>query len=148
MNLQTTIAGMALFLCALGSACAGPQSEAEEQIGYPPGTIFGEWTVETIMGSAVVDGSSPYLGFGEDGRAYGNTSVNQLIGAWTLEEGVLALKQLGSTRMAGSPALMKQEAKLLKALPLATHVTFSLDGRLHLRSADSAPLVVGSRRNN
>ena len=153
MSLNTPVASLVLIAASLCSACApSPQSESPEQEPQQESVsataLVGEWTVESIEGAPVVDESPAFLGFGEDGRVHGNTSVNRLLGSWSLDEGVLQLGGLGSTKMAGPPTLMEQENQLLAALALVTRAEMDDEGRLVLNSADAAPLVVASRRSD
>ncbi|MEO7752414.1 MAG: META domain-containing protein [Terracoccus sp.] len=103
------------------------------------------WVVEHLGGVATT-GREPRLVFGADGRLSGSTGVNRVLGQYEVEDGVIHLDALGSTRMAGPPESMEQERVLLAVL--ASQVPFVLDGdRLVLvPGTDSAPAGAELRR--
>ena len=74
------------------------------------------WLVEEINGGGVVDRAQTTITFSKDGSVSGNTSVNRFRGAATVDGNMLSFGPLATTRRAGPPALMQQEAKFLKAI--------------------------------
>ncbi|MDF1799278.1 MAG: META domain-containing protein [Planctomycetota bacterium] len=146
MSIKTSVALLTLTFLGLLAACAGPRSAATEASIPTPSALTGEWTILSIQGSPVVEDSPAFLGFGEDGRLFGHSSVNQLFGSWALDAGTLELGQLGSTKMAGPPALMEQETQFLAALARASRAMLAEDGCLVLSASDSAVLLTAAPR--
>ena len=64
--------------------------------------LDGEWNVVEIQGQAVQAESQPFIGFdAQDGRVYGYTGCNRLMGALTLSKpNKIELGQMASTLMA------------------------------------------------
>lgn len=54
-----------------------------------------------------------------DGRLGGSGGINTFFGSYTLQDGKLAVGDIGSTKMAGDPALMVQESLYFEALEKA-----------------------------
>ncbi len=79
--------------------------------------------------------------FGEDGNLSGKASVNQYSTAYTTTDDAMTIdEQIISTKMAGPPELMEQEAAYLAALPQTA--TFTIEGdELWLRDAEGAALA-------
>jgi heat shock protein HslJ len=79
--------------------------------------------------------------FGEDGTLSGNASVNQYSTAYSTTGGEMSIdEQIISTKVAGPPELMEQEAAYLAALPQTA--TFTIEGdELWLRDAEGAALA-------
>ena len=96
--LKFTAPALALF--ALCSSCLGPQAADAGQQPISASALTGEWAISAIQGAPLLEGSTAFLGFDADGRVYGNTSVNQVMGTWSLDGGAFELSPLGSTRMA------------------------------------------------
>jgi heat shock protein HslJ len=80
--------------------------------------------------------------FGNDGALGGNASVNTYRTTFTTGDGSMTISPvILSTKMAGPPALMEQEAQYLAALARVTTFALSVDTR-ELRSADGALQVL------
>jgi len=79
--------------------------------------------------------------FGEDGNLNGNASINQYSTAYSTTDDAMTIdEQIISTKMAGPPELMEQEAAYLAALPQTA--TFAIEGdELWLRDAEGAALA-------
>jgi heat shock protein HslJ len=79
--------------------------------------------------------------FGEDGNLSGNASVNQYSTAYTTTGEEMSIDaQIISTKVAGPPELMEQEAAYLAALPQTA--TYTIEGdELWLRDAEGAALA-------
>jgi heat shock protein HslJ len=79
--------------------------------------------------------------FGEDGSLSGNASVNQYSTAYSTAGEEMSLDaQIVTTKMAGPPELMEQEAAYLAALPQTA--TYTIEGdELWLRDAEGAALA-------
>lgn len=125
------------LLCA---ACASPAESASRG----ERALAGEFTVERIEDRPVLDRSPASLTFDADGRVHGLASINRFTGTWTLDGDALTLSPLATTRMAGAPALMEQEQRLLDALGRVGRADLS-DGMLVLSSAEGVELVRASR---
>ena len=89
---------------------------------------------------SLVAGSELTLEFGTDGQVAGSGGVNRYNGAYEVDGASISIGPLGSTKMAGEPELMEQEAAFLKALESSTQWTV-VRGRLELRDADGAGMV-------
>lgn len=79
--------------------------------------------------------------FDEDGNLGGNASVNQYSTAYSTTGETMSIDaQIITTKMAGPPELMEQEAAYLAALPQT--VTYTVEGdELWLRDAEGAALA-------
>lgn len=89
---------------SLGSCCGQPD-------------LSGEWTVETIAGSAVtgVEGN-PFLSFdAAEGRVHGMTGVNIINSTYTQDGNSLKFGLGATTMMAGPEEAMAVEQAFLKA---------------------------------
>lgn len=87
------------------------------------------WTLVSIDGQAVMDGTAVTLSFDEDGRAGGSAGCNTYGGEYTLDGNSLTFGGLFSTMMACEDAIMQQESAYLAALESATSVEW-VDGQL------------------
>ena len=99
--------------------------------------LVGEWSVSVRTRAAASDADDgsdaaadpprgAWLTFDGDGQVYGTGGVNRFRGTWSIDADRLVLGPMASTRVAGPPAAMRQEAELLRLL----------GGPLELRSAD------------
>ncbi|MGE5230059.1 MAG: META domain-containing protein [Deltaproteobacteria bacterium] len=79
--------------------------------------------------------------FGDDGSLSGNASVNQYSTAYSAAGEEMSIDaQIVTTKMAGPPELMEQEAAYLAALPQTA--TYTIEGdELWLRDAEGAALA-------
>jgi len=89
---------------------------------------------------SLVAGSELTLEFGTDGQVSGSGGVNRYNGAYEVDGASISVGPLASTKMAGEPELMEQEAAFLKALEASTQWTV-VRGRLELRDAEGAGMV-------
>jgi heat shock protein HslJ len=89
---------------------------------------------------SLVAGSELTMEFGSDGYIGGSGGVNRYHGAYEVDGASISIGPLASTKMAGEPELMDQEAAFLKALEASTQWTV-VRGRLELRDADGAGMV-------
>lgn len=111
---------------------------ADDEVG---GT---SWVVEQLGGAATVE-PRPQLTFGDDGRVSGSTGVNRLMGRYEVTDGMLVVADAATTRMAGPPAAMEQEQRLLALLgtPQAFVVT---DDRLEVGDGETLAVLVRDAR--
>lgn len=97
-------------------ALASCQSSKNQAVTSPV-NLDGEWSITEVNGSAITIKEMPYIGFNvEDGRVYGYTGCNNIMGAFkqNAEAGTLDLGQMASTMMAGPN--MDVERNVLNAL--------------------------------
>jgi heat shock protein HslJ len=90
------------------------------------------WTLVSVGGAPVVEGSAAHLAFGLDGNANGSTGCNSLNGTYTVDGAALTVGPLATTRMACEENLMAQEAAVLEALASVSGWEIDADGALHL----------------
>ena len=90
------------------------------------------WTLVSIGGTPVVEGSGPHLTFGADGNASGSTGCNSMTGTYATDGAALTFGPMATTRMACEGDLMAQEAEVLEALAAISGWEIDADGRLHL----------------
>jgi len=148
MSLLLKIAVPSLALLALCSSCLGPQAAEPDQQPISADALTGEWAISTFQGAPLLDGSAAFLGFDADGRVYGNTGVNQVMGTWSLDGGAFEIGPLGSTRMAGPEPLMAQERELLVALSQVNFAGLGEDGQLFLGTPENTSLIAASPKAN
>ncbi|MGB0599732.1 MAG: META domain-containing protein [Rubripirellula sp.] len=121
------------------------QDFAKNADSRPDGTssnLFAQpWLVEDINGGGVVDRAQTTITFSKDGSVSGNTSVNRFRGAATVDGNKLSFGPLATTRRAGPPALMQQEAKFLKAIETVTVFQIEATGLLFLRNDKGDPVL-------
>lgn len=107
--------------------------------------LDGEWNVMEINGQAVKAESQPFIGFdAQNGRVYGYTGCNRLMGALTLSKpNKIELGQMASTLMACPD--METERLLLNAL--ASVKSLKCSGKtLVLYGADKEPVMLLQKR--
>lgn len=74
------------------------------------------WNIVEVNGKAVADvDKQPCITFGADGRYYGNASVNNFFGEYTLKGNGLQLSEGGMTRMMGRS--MEVEDQIVRTFP-------------------------------
>ena len=102
--------------------------------------LDGEWNVVEIQGQAVQAESQPFIGFdAQDGRVYGYTGCNRLMGALTLSKpNKIELGQMASTLMACPD--MDTERQVLEALASVRSLEVS-DKELLLYSGGKKPVM-------
>ena len=79
----------------------------------------GEWLLEDLAGSGVLDRVQATLAFPQPGKVAGSASCNRFFGPVQMHGESIKLGPLGSTRMACPEAVMNQETKYLQALQAA-----------------------------
>lgn len=104
----------------------------------------GEWTVDSIGGKAVVEGSKVTITF-EGDRVFGSASCNRFNGGFKLTGESLTISDVASTMMiCVEPDVGDQEHRFFDALTGVTGFEIADDGALMLRSG-AGPLVVAHR---
>lgn len=81
-----------------------------------PVSLVGRWQVEDIGNAGVLDGAPPTIEFRDDGSLIASAGLNRIRGGYKVVDGTLQTSPLMSTRMAGPPAVMHQERRLIEAL--------------------------------
>lgn len=65
--------------------------------------ITGTWNIEKAMGKSTVGAeTAPFIQFENDGKMYGNASVNRFFGNYQLKGNKLKFSNLGMTLMLGA----------------------------------------------
>lgn len=114
--------------------------------------IDGEWNIVEINGAAVVpapDQPFPTIGFSaKDGRVYGNSGCNRLIGTFNLDAkpGEIDLGALGSTRVMCPD--MTVEKNVLSALSQVKKYRKMEDGNIALCGSSKRPILVLQRKTS
>ncbi len=103
------------------------------------------WLAEDIMGGGVVDRARSTFQALPEGRVAGSSGCNRFTGNGVVSGGKVAIGALATTRMACPEALMKQEAKYLKALAASTRYEIGADELLRFYDATGAVTVRFSR---
>ncbi|MBL8550254.1 MAG: META domain-containing protein [Hyphomonadaceae bacterium] len=135
MAFGAAILAMALAACASTPPKAPPAAEATAPRADLSAT---SWRLETLDGAPPVDGSSPTLAFGTDGRVSGTTGCNRYFGAYSAETG---FGQMGSTRMACPGPLMQQERTFFDIFRGASNVMIDSDNLLVVTGTDGRRAV-------
>lgn len=131
--LGLVVLGSWLVMAACRSAAGGE--------GVVP---VGRWTVVELEGAELGEtGRAPEITIGEDGALSGFAGVNRFSGRAepeALRAGGLVVGPLAATRMAGPPAAMAVEARLLETLTMALawrrageELTLEAGGRIVVR---------------
>jgi heat shock protein HslJ len=100
----------------------------------------GKWVLVSMNSNGAIPGANLSLEFGANNAVSGFSGVNRFSGTCTTSTGQLKFGALVSTKMAGSPELMKTEQAYLAAL--ASVRNFSLEGGLLRLNNDSGTTVV------
>ena len=82
-------------LCAIAITSCSTQKTAMD--------ITGTWNIEKAMGMSTVGAeTAPFIQFENDGKMYGNASVNRFFGNYQLKGNKLKFSNLGMTLMLGA----------------------------------------------
>ena len=125
------LAGLAILVVA---ACdsTGSGTNATPEPTSAADLAGTSWTLVSIGGTPVVEGSGPHLTFGVDGKASGSTGCNSFSGSYATDGAALTFGPLATTRMACEENLMAQETAVLEALAGVPGWEIDADGLLHL----------------
>ncbi|GAA2740627.1 hypothetical protein GCM10009868_03490 [Terrabacter aerolatus] len=99
------------------------------------------WVVEQVGGVVTTD-PRPQLSFDAEGRVTGSTGVNRVMGRYEAADGMLAVLDAATTRMAGPPEAMEQEQRLLAVLSEPQPLVVDGD---HLRLGDAETVALLAR---
>lgn len=106
---------------------------ASKPEGVIPQGLVGNWLIEDIEGRGVIDNAQTTIQFDSAGRIFGSTGVNRYNSQATIDGASIQIASgAATTRAAGPPALMDQEAKFLAALHKVAKVRIDGNGLLHL----------------
>lgn len=85
-----------------------------------PAAPTGKWLAEDIDGGGVIDRLQTTLELRADGMVSGMGGCNRYAGSAQIDGDAIKFLPMGSTRMACSPAIMKQESKFHATLEKVT----------------------------
>lgn len=106
----------------------------------------GEWVVEDISRSGIIDNSRVTMTFADDGQLSGRATCNSFSTRFAVNgERIAVDPRTISTMMGCAPALMNQERKFLDTLPKLTGWRIDETGALLLEGSDGA--LVKARRD-
>jgi len=110
--------------------------------------LAGKWLVEDIAGRGVVDSGQTRMEFNDDAKVGGSTSVNRYSGSATINANKIQFGRMLSTRRAGPPALMDQEAKFLLAMDQVKSFRIGETGLLSFTDAEGRDVLRYSKMND
>jgi heat shock protein HslJ len=126
-----------VFSLAFLSSCAGLEVNRADG-------LIGTWRVEMIESRPVIDISPAELIFLHEGRFAGNASCNRFTGSYQINGSRITVGETGMTRMTCPPALMNQERRFVKTMPMMAVVSFE-NGILYIRADDNSLVFRASR---
>ena len=134
------LAVLGLAGCSSGDLTAPTATEPAVSLVGPT------WSLTTIAGKSVLDGTKLTAAFSTEERVTGNAGCNAYFGRARVEAGRLSVGPLGSTLMACMPeGVMEQETRYLALLQAATSYTVQGDELRLGPSAGEVSLVFASR---
>ncbi|MFZ3485515.1 META domain-containing protein [Sphingomonas sp. 3-13AW] len=125
-------------LAVAGLLASGCATTATSDSGALTGS---EWRITQIGGVDVTPNSHAAIGFGADGRFYGNASCNRMSGTYRVDGSALSLNSAGLTRMLCDPAEMEQERELVELLGQVSSYQIGPGGSLVLTTRSGAHIV-------
>ena len=109
--------------------------------GEPASLLAGEWVVEDIDNTGVIDNSHATLSFSDDGRLAGTGSCNNYSAPYTLGGEGLSIGPAAATMKACAPALMNQERKFFDSLAKTGRFEIDETGALILSGPGGARIL-------
>jgi heat shock protein HslJ/uncharacterized lipoprotein YbaY len=94
--------------------------------------LGGDWVVEDLDGSGIIDRSRATLRFAESGQVSGSAFCNTYSAQYTLSGESLAIRDATVTQKACAPSLMAQEERFLATLRAVRSFDFTGNGALVL----------------
>lgn len=150
LTLITPIALLALATTASLCILSGCQSSATMREPNDQSlALVGDWNLITISGTDVRSqltpgAQAPSLSFTANSQVTGFSGVNRLRGTYDVaaaRSGKISLGQLITTRMAGTPAMMRLEQQFLPALGQIDSFSFDQKtGGLYLKKGNDSML--------
>ena len=122
-----------LFLLIFISAC-------EKSTNSPSEILQKKWVAHSIFEKALPKDVKISFSFLAENRIAGANIGNRYMGTYSYEKGLLAIKNVGSTRMAVPKKYMEQEKNFLKALTL-TQFMIIKDEELIFLSAEKKEVL-------
>jgi len=123
----------ALMGCLLGLALGSAQAQE---------TPAGNWLVEDIQGSGVLDRVQTTLDLADDGQFHGSGGCNNYRGQASLDGNAISFGPAMATRMACPEAVMNQETKFFQALEAVKSWEIDGHGKLRLQDGDGKVQIV------
>jgi heat shock protein HslJ len=115
------------------SPSPAPASPSAELVGT-------RWTLEDLGGAGVIDEATATLEFPESGKVAGNGSCNRFFGTVSIDGNAMAIRPLGTTRMACAEAVAMQEVNYMRALQSADRYVLQGTGLLIYVRGMQSPL--------
>ena len=136
---------IAIFGAAITAGCTSQPEPAwvkqELEARTDPKSLGGgKWVLVSMNSNGAISGANLSLEFGANNAVSGFSGVNRFSGTCTTATGQLKFGPLVSTKMGGSPELMKTEQAYFAAL--ASVRNFSLESGLLRLTNDSGTTVV------
>jgi putative lipoprotein len=101
-----------LVLAAVPGRTPAPPAPSAALVGT-------RWTLEDLAGAGVIDEARATLEFPEPGKIAGSGSCNRFFGTVSIDGNAMAIRPLGTTRMACAEAVAMQEVNYMRALQSA-----------------------------
>jgi putative lipoprotein len=138
-------AGVVVAVLGLVGCTAG-DSTTPTGPGAGGSLVGATWSLTTIGGQPVIEGTKLTAAFSSEDRVTGNAGCNSYFGRARVEADRLSVGPLGSTLMACvREGVMEQEARYLASLEAATRYTIRGDELRLGPSAGEVTLVFASR---
>ena len=106
-----------------------------------PSLVGNSWLAEDIENKGVIDNARSFIRFDAPDKVSGNGGINKFGGSCTLEGEKLTFGPMRSTKMAGPPAVMNQEASFHQALDKVKSFKFDGNSSLFLNDGDGKPVL-------
>ena len=136
MKLISTLAVCyAMFQIASSTAADAPK------VPLPPALVGKSWVAEDIDGKGVIDNARTYVRFDSLDKVSGSGGANRFSGPCKFDGNQLTFGELVSTKRAGVPALMNQEAAFFKALAATRRFEIDENGLLHFFDKDGRKIL-------
>ena len=126
------LAGLTILVLAACDSTGATEGTTPEPASAAADLAGSSWTLVSVGGAPVVEGSGARLAFDSSGNVSGSTGCNSVSGTYALDGPSLTFGPLATTRMACEEALMGQETAVLEALAGIAGWEIDADGRLHL----------------
>lgn len=93
--------------------------EQVDKQGAESKSILGEWLLEDLAGTGVIDNLQTTIKFTGDGQLAGSGGCNNYFAGYQIKGDKIKIGAIASTKKACPPAIMDQEARYFKALSQA-----------------------------
>jgi heat shock protein HslJ len=126
------LAGLTILVLAACDSTGSTGGNTPEPASAAAELAGTSWTIVSVAGNPVVDGSGAGLTFDAGGNVSGSTGCNNVSGSFAVDGAALTFGPLATTRMACEENLMAQETAVLQALAGVSGWEIDSEGRLHL----------------